>query len=422
VNGTLYRTSLHVYANAKEPGRWPTSRAMSKTEAGRWATSWRAEVQAAPPKATSAPPTVLTFADAAARYEAEHVRVPGRRPRAVAEMVAAVKRLVALPLHRGGHTVLMGSLPLAAIVTADVEDWRAQHRADLVSAQKARATATTLRAEGKVPAPEVVQAAARAARAVQHGAIGRNRLVGRLRNIFNWAIRRGLTDHTPFRRHGVTVIQLEPEASRSRRLARGDEDRLLAVAGQHLGAMIVAALDSGLRLGELLALQWRDLDLVRGVITLPASKAKTNRARPALVSKRLSALLEMRRDGPDGQRHPLDAYVFGDAIGRRLTTIKTAWTTATRKADLPGLHFHDLRHEFGSRALDAGAHLADVRDALGHSSLTMTSRYLNTSPERLRRMMDLMEQDRTAAACKPLANSTDTPATPPTVGAANLLN
>lgn len=177
---------------------------------------------------------------------------------------------------------------------------------------------------------------------------------------------------------------------------------------------MIAALESCCRLGELLSLTWADVDLTRKELTVRAEKAKTNTTRILPISTRLAGILEMARtaletqltaahDDPlsadDLQRAVARAYVFGDAIGGEVKRIKRAWATAVLKAhgytpqwtkgnklaaesraalQAIDLHFHDLRHEGGSRLLEAGWPLHHVQHMLGHENLSQTS----TSPER----------------------------------------
>jgi Phage integrase family. len=78
----------------------------------------------------------------------------------------------------------------------------------------------------------------------------------------------------------------------------GEERRLLAVAGPELQRLIIGALDSGCRRGELLSLQWRDVDLTtKKEIRIRAENAKTCKSRDIPISARLAAVLEMSRDG-----------------------------------------------------------------------------------------------------------------------------
>ena len=109
----------------------------------------------------------------------------------------------------------------------------------------------------------------------------------------------------------------------------------------------------------------------------------------------LRAVLEMRRTDPAGQPLPPEAYVFGNAVGERLTDIKTAWLNTCRRAGIEDLHFHDLRREFACRLLESSADLHDVRDFLGHANITTTSRYLRSSPVRLAEALERMEASAT---------------------------
>jgi integrase len=227
------------------------------------------------------------------------------------------------------------------------------------------ANGRTIRFEQK-PIAGVTKADLEAIRAARrpHGIVGCNRLLGRLRHFFNWSVGEGFTDSTPFKRAGVSVVKLETgaEVSRTRRLKPGDEDRLLAPANPHLRSLIVAALTTGCRIGELLSLQWQqiryDAEGRALWIDLPASKTKTNTNRVLPIGQRLAAELVMRRHAPDGSEHPPSAYVFGDETGGQ--SIKKAW-------------------------------MATVLRALGHASISTTSRYLATSPERLARALERLE-------------------------------
>ena len=127
------------------------------------------------------------------------------------------------------------------------------------------------------------------------------------------------------------------------------------------------------------------------MIVLPASKTKTHDLRVIPVSSDLRAVLEMRRTDPKGEEFSPDAYVFGNAVGERRVTIKTAWRNTCRRAGIRDLHFHDLRWEFACRLLESSADLHDVRDFLGHANITTTSRYLRSTPVRLAQALERME-------------------------------
>jgi hypothetical protein len=142
----------------------------------------------------------------------------------------------------------------------------------------------------------------------------------------------------------------------------------------------------------------------------------------------------MRRDSPAGVPFPPSACVFGDEIGQRVGNVRRAWQTAVLRAHghkpawiwkkktgpndkgstrlSPGseaayrainLHFHDLRHEGGSRLLEAGWPVHYVQHMLGHASLQQTSTYLNAT------LRGLHESMRISIDPAPLAIRLQTP-------------
>jgi len=260
----------------------------------------------------------------------------------------------------------------------------------------------------------------------------RNHYVQLLKAMSRWAVRKGYRDR-PFVSGESDVIRRRKEASRRRRLRPGEEERLLAAAGPHLQRLIIAALETCCRLGELLSLQWRDVSLERGEIVLRAEKTKDREDRIIPVSGRLRAVLEMVRLDPAGRPFPPTAHPFGDEIGQRVGNIKHAWQSTVLRANghkpawqwrkkggpadkgstklspasqqayrAVDLHFHDLRHEAGSRLLEAGWPVHHVQHMLGHASLQQTSTYLNLTAQGLHESMRRLEEAR--AACKIVAS------------------
>ena len=196
-------------------------------------------------------------------------------------------------------------------------------------------------------------------------------------------------------------LESRVETARTRRLEPGEEPKLMKYAGAHLRAMIVAALSTGCRVGELLALRWsqvrRDAQGQARWLVLEADDTKTHEARSIPVGETLRAELEMRRTAPDGRDHPPTAYVFGNECGEPTRSIKTAWRAICRRAGIANLHFHDLRREFGSRLLESHADPHDVQLFLGHANITTTSRYLRSTPLRLAKALKRMEDEATSS-------------------------
>ncbi len=220
-----------------------------------------------------------------------------------------------------------------------------------------------------------------------------------LRKMFNWGIRKGYVERTPFKIGTEPAILLDRETPRNKRLEAVDlEQKLIDAAGTHLRAVIIAMLETACRPGEILSLQWRDVSLDRSEIVIEAEKAKTRTARIIPISSRLEAVLEMRKHDPTGEPFGPEAYVFGDSIGRRIKSVQTAWRNACTAVGLVGFQLRDLRHEAGSRFEEAGIPITYVSKLLGHTNLTTTSRYLNIHRRELHRMMQRFEEFRGVAA------------------------
>ena len=325
---------------------------------------------------TASPDTGLTFGDVVERYLERHVRLPTRRPAAqqVMEWHIGVLRRAQVPAA-GGTTIRLEHKPLTAISKADVEAVRDGRRA------QAKECASTERVRP----------------GCKGGEVGINRLLARLRHVFSFAIAEGYVTESPFKRHGVTVVKLDSRAEtpRHRRLAPGEQDRLLQNAGDHLRALIVAILFTGCRVGELLNLTWeqirRDEDGKPRWLMLPATNTKTYRLRPLPIGARLSAELDMRQHGPDGTAFGPEAFVFGNKVGEKINSVKKAWAGTCRRAGISGLQIRDLRREFASRLRESGASDHDVRDFLGHANITTTSRYLASTPLRLEQALEKLE-------------------------------
>jgi len=111
----------------------------------------------------------------------------------------------------------------------------------------------------------------------------------------------------------VVMIDVPTSRQRDRRFDDGEETRLLAAADPWTKDLIVAALETGCRGGELRSLPWRD---VQGdAIVLTAGKTKTKRKRLIPISPTLRKMLDRRKVGPDGVELLPDAHVFGNAVG-----------------------------------------------------------------------------------------------------------
>jgi integrase len=162
------------------------------------------------------------------------------------------------------------------------------------------------------------------------------------------------------------LIRMELEDNkRRRRISESEEAALLAVASPHLRSMIIAALDTGMRRGEMLALRFGDIDWTRRMITLRGATTKSRRTRLVPIgTARLLAVLGWLRLDSEGEHKGDDVPVFSNEAGEALKTFKKAWVVAVLKA-----HGIDLA---GARAPTRTSQRT-VRSGFGTSTCTGTT-------------------------------------------------
>jgi len=211
----------------------------------------------------------------------------------------------------------------------------------------------------------------------------------------------------------VPVVKMDgaAETPRHRRLDGDEEQRLLKHSTPYLQDVIVAALETGCRRGELLSLTWADVRDDYGHMLLRADNTKTGEARAVPITAKLRDILRRRRIGADGVEFGPDAFVFGNEAGEQRRWIHDAWDKTRRSAGIVDLHFHDLRREFASRLLETpGVSLHDVSDWIGHTNVITTSRYLATNAVRKLRVLERFEAARdlqSPSATEPAATSSE---------------
>lgn len=167
-----------------------------------------------------------------------------------------------------------------------------------------------------------------------------------------------------------------------------DAGRLTGAADPEWRTMFAFALRTGLRIGELLALQWSDLDLQVGRVLVQRAVAlgkvgtpKNGKVREVPLSEETAAM--MRR-----ARHLRGPWVFCTADGERLQRSQSkhplyrAWRrSGLATPDKKVLGWHVLRHTFASHLVMRGVPLKTVQELLGHGTIEMTMRYAHLSPE-----------------------------------------
>lgn len=209
--------------------------------------------------------------------------------------------------------------------------------------------------------------------------------LGLLRRVLSVAVSNGWLMRNPFST-GNALISPGDERHRERILTREEEERLLlACTGHwaHLKPIIICALDTGMRRGEMFKLKWLDVDFENEIINIQAFNTKTMRNRQVAITSRLKnelvALWERSDNNPD-------RLVFGIA-----GSSKKAFVTLRVKVGLPDLRFHDLRHTNATRLVSKHLPLSEVGRMLGHTQPSTTYRYVNANVETAKRAAAMLD-------------------------------
>jgi integrase len=153
----------------------------------------------------------------------------------------------------------------------------------------------------------------------------------------------------------------------------------------YLKPAVLLSLNTGLRQGEVFKLTWPSVNLEKGMVTVTASSAKSQKSRHVPLNAEAKAVLKAWQEQGSGE-----GYVFPSRDGGPLSEIKTAWLKLLRDADIKNFRWHDMRHHFASRLVMAGVDLNTVRELLGHSDIKMTLRYAHLAPEHKRAAVELI--------------------------------
>ena len=209
-----------------------------------------------------------------------------------------------------------------------------------------------------------------------------NREMQQLKAMLNFAIQNDWLILNPFAKC-KGIISTALEVKRDRVLSYEEEERLLrACRGRrsHLRPIVICALDTGMRRGEIFQMKWKDVDLSSGQIYIPQTNTKTQTARSVGITDRLKQeLLRLWQFSP---RHP-EYVVFGIAAD-----VKNAWKSALQEAGIENFRFHDCRHTATTRMIASGCHHTEVMKITGHSQMITFLRYLNITPETAQRVAD----------------------------------
>ena len=187
------------------------------------------------------------------------------------------------------------------------------------------------------------------------------------------------------------ISKLSEPRGRVRFLDDEERERLLeackASTNPQLHILVVLALSTGARHGELINLCWSDVDWQRHVITLHDTKNKERRLLPLVhyALKLMEAHSKVRNITSD--------LVFPSSSNpQRPWDSRSAWEAALKRANIDNFRFHDLRHSCASYLAMNGASLAEIAEVLGHKTLQMVKRYAHLSEAHTAKVVQRMNE------------------------------
>jgi integrase len=144
----------------------------------------------------------------------------------------------------------------------------------------------------------------------------------------------------------------------------------------HMTPMVFLSLNTGLRRGELFALEWEDINFNKALLTVKGGTAKSGKTRYIPLNEYALGVLKGWR-----KQSQSNNLVFSGKEGKQFTHVKKAWFSILKMAKIDKFRWHDMRHHFASHLVMMGVDLNTVRELLGHADLSMTLRYAHLAPE-----------------------------------------
>jgi len=206
-----------------------------------------------------------------------------------------------------------------------------------------------------------------------------NRELACLKHMYTKAIEWDYVKTNPVK----SVKSLKEPPGRLRYLSADEADALIKACHGYLRSIVITALNTGMRRGELLNLKWQDVDLHNRKITV--KKPKNNELRVIPINKTLYRELSELSEQSESD------YVFCNGDGQAIGDIKKSFATALKKAEIEDFRFHDLRHTFGSYLVMKGIDLKTVQQVMGHKVIKTTMRYSHLSPEYVQQAIERLD-------------------------------
>ena len=210
-----------------------------------------------------------------------------------------------------------------------------------------------------------------------------NRHIAILKHMFTKAVEWDMVEEETLKRVRRVKL-LEERNTRLRYLSAEECQNLINACDKHLKPIVITALNTGMRKGEILSLKWNNVDLRHGFILLDKTKNGERREIPINETLRNTLTDIIRR---------LDtSYVFHDPnTGGPYNNVQRSFNSALKRANITDFRFHDLRHTFASHLIMSGVDLTTVKELLGHKTLSMTLRYAHLAPSHKVKAVDILD-------------------------------
>ena len=205
-----------------------------------------------------------------------------------------------------------------------------------------------------------------------------------LRHMFNKCIEWGFAKVNPMAK--VELFKLDN--GRTRHLSAEEVEKLLAACDLGLRALVLTALQTGIRKKELQSLIWSAIDLVHGAVTVDSCYSKNGEARTIPLTGDLAHAFQRLKD----ERKPKPDDAVFTYEGRPWKTWRKSFNTALKGAGIRDFRWHDLRHCFGSWLALNGVNDKARMELMGHKDPKMTMRYTHLSPGYKRQAMASLPQ------------------------------
>lgn len=221
-----------------------------------------------------------------------------------------------------------------------------------------------------------------------------NKILIRLKQILNYAVEEQLLALNPLNR----FPELKEPPKRDVYLTAKEIQQLLIANNQEwIYPLLVLAVNTGMRLGELSGLCWDRVNFEQGLIEV--TRTQTREGLQETTKNHLKRIVPMNetvmgllRDLMRQQRHP--QYVLVNDRGKPFDVnhvSQRSYKQALKRAKVSNVRFHDLRHTFASHFMMNGGNIYDLQKILGHTEMEMTMRYAHLSPTHLREAIRIVE-------------------------------